>query len=44
MTNKYEFDVFIAYHGTYSSEGSYDEAKNIASYLRKNNFSVYQSK
>ena len=41
MTNKYEFDVFIAYHGTYSSEGSYDEAKNIASYLRKNNFSVY---
>lgn len=31
----YKYDVFIAYHGTYSSGGSYETAKEIAEYLKK---------
>ena len=37
----YKYDVFIAYHGTYDVSGTYLQAKNIANYLRKANYSVY---
>ncbi|MCU6720595.1 hypothetical protein OCV67_11760 [Porcipelethomonas ammoniilytica] len=31
---KYIYDVFIAYHGTYSSDGTYDYAKDLAKHLK----------
>ena len=37
----YKYDVFISYHGTYDVSGTYSQAKNIANYLRKANYSVY---
>lgn len=35
------YDIFIAYHGTYNKNGSYETAKLIADYLKTNGFSVY---
>ncbi len=35
------YDVFIAYHGTFNKNGSYDKAKLITDYLKSNGFSVY---
>lgn len=38
---KYTYDIFVAYHGTYSKNGSYSEAKKIAEYLRDKGYKVY---
>lgn len=35
------YDVFIAYHGTFDSNGSYNTAKFIADFLKSHGFSVY---
>ena len=37
---QYLNDIFIAYHGTYSPDGSYEEAKSIAAYLRDKGYKV----
>lgn len=38
---QYVNDIFIAYHGTYAQNGSYGEAKRIATFLRKKGYKVY---
>lgn len=38
---KYKYDVFIAYHGTYSSDGTYECAKDLAVHLRKVGITPY---
>ncbi|MBE5764469.1 MAG: translation initiation factor eIF-2B [Clostridiales bacterium] len=38
---QYVNDIFIAYHGTYAQNGSYAEAKKIATFLRSKGYSVY---
>lgn len=38
---KYIYDVFIAYHGTYSSDGTYAHAKDLASHLKKVGITPY---
>ena len=38
---QYVNDIFIAYHGTYAQNGSYGEAKKIATFLRTKGYKVY---
>lgn len=37
----YDYDFFIAYHGTNDPKGSYEKAKNICDFLKDNGFKVF---
>src|SRR5690554_572047 len=38
---EYEYDIFIAYHGTNNPKGSYKKAKEICDYLKVQGFKVF---
>lgn len=41
VLNNWEYDLFIAYHGTESEKGSSNKATDIANYLRSKGLSVF---